>query len=180
MRRSITDAATAAWSTACRGGSRTFGTATTPTRLLRHGSRRRRARPDPAASTTASPGQDVKAPTSSTMWGPGATARSAPTTASFLNRRAARGGEGGLTLARRIRPWPRSTPSEEPALTSIGGACSQIRGGVLDATSMQPFLSRLVRYWSKEINGTLPGGRKKNFFNSRRRGGRGHRAAAPP
>ena len=44
---------------------------------------------------------------------------------------------------------------------------------------MQPFLSRLVRYWSKEINGTRTGGQKWKFFNSRRRGGRGHRAAAP-
>ena len=29
---------------------------------------------------------------------------------------------------------------------------------------MQPFESLSVRYWSKEINGTLPGGRKKNFL----------------
>ena len=34
---------------------------------------------------------------------------------------------------------------------------------------MQPFECRSVRYWSKEINGTLTGGRKRNFFNSRPR-----------
>ena len=30
---------------------------------------------------------------------------------------------------------------------------------------MQPFEHRSVRYWSKEINGTLTGGPKINFFN---------------
>ena len=44
---------------------------------------------------------------------------------------------------------------------------------------MQPLEYRSVRYWSKEINGTRTGGRKRKFFNSRRRGGRGHRPAAP-
>ena len=44
---------------------------------------------------------------------------------------------------------------------------------------VQPFEYRSVRYWSKEINGTRTRGRKRKFFNSRRRGGRGHRAAAP-
>ena len=44
---------------------------------------------------------------------------------------------------------------------------------------MQSFEYRSVRQWSKEINGTGTGGRKRNFFNSRCRGGRGHRAAAP-
>ena len=44
---------------------------------------------------------------------------------------------------------------------------------------MQLFEYRSVSYWSKEINGTRIGGRKRNFVNSRRRGGRGHRAAAP-
>ena len=68
-----------------------------PTWLLRHGSRRRRARPTPPPRRRPLMVQIVKAPTSSTMWGPGATARSAPTTASTRNRRAARGGEGGLT-----------------------------------------------------------------------------------
>ena len=29
---------------------------------------------------------------------------------------------------------------------------------------MQPLEYRSVRYWSKEINGTLPGGQKRNFF----------------
>ena len=32
---------------------------------------------------------------------------------------------------------------------------------------MQPFEYRSVRYWSKEINGTRTGGRKRKFFNSR-------------
>ena len=35
--------------------------------------------------------------------------------------------------------------------------------------SMQPFEYRSVRYWSKEIDGTLTGGRKRIFFNSRSR-----------
>ena len=48
-----------------------------------------------------------------------------------------------------------------------------------DKMRQQLFEYRSVRYWSKEINGTLPGGRKNNFFNSRSGGGRGHRAAAP-
>jgi len=34
---------------------------------------------------------------------------------------------------------------------------------------MQPFEYRSVSYWSKEINGTRTGGRKRNFFNSRPR-----------
>ena len=34
---------------------------------------------------------------------------------------------------------------------------------------MQPFEYRSVRYWSKEIDGTLTGGRKRFFFNSRPR-----------
>ena len=34
---------------------------------------------------------------------------------------------------------------------------------------LQPFEYRSVRYWSKEINGTLTGGRKRKFFNSRPR-----------
>lgn len=92
-----------------------------PTRRRRHGRRRAEAapglaeRPRPLRSSSGTVRvddardppppprrrplmvQDVKAPTSSTMWGPGATAaRSAPTTASTRNRRAARGGEGGL------------------------------------------------------------------------------------
>ena len=33
-------------------------------------------------------------------------------------------------------------------------------------TRMQPFEYRSVRYWSKEINGTRTGGRKRKFFNS--------------
>ena len=39
---------------------------------------------------------------------------------------------------------------------------------------MQPFEYCSVRYWSKEINGTRTGGRKRKFFNSRTRpqGGR--------
>ena len=44
---------------------------------------------------------------------------------------------------------------------------------------MQPFEYRSVRYWSKEINGTRTGGRKRNFFNSRRRCHDGQLAAAP-
>ena len=32
---------------------------------------------------------------------------------------------------------------------------------------MQPFEYPSVRYWSKEINGTLHGGQKNKFFNSR-------------
>ena len=44
---------------------------------------------------------------------------------------------------------------------------------------MQPFEYPSVRYWSKEIDGALPGGRKTKFFNSRRRGRRRHRPAAP-
>ena len=34
---------------------------------------------------------------------------------------------------------------------------------------MQPLEDRSVRYWSKEIDGTRIGGRKRKFFNSRRR-----------
>jgi len=34
---------------------------------------------------------------------------------------------------------------------------------------MQPFEYRSVRYWSKEIDGTRTGGRKRKFFNSRPR-----------
>ena len=44
---------------------------------------------------------------------------------------------------------------------------------------MQLFEYPSVRYWSKEINGARTGGRKRNIFNSRSGGGRGHRAAAP-
>ena len=44
------------------------------------------------------------------------------------------------------------------------GARASIGGGGRNATSMQPFLSRLVRYWSKETNGTLTGGRKRIFL----------------
>ena len=47
---------------------------------------------------------------------------------------------------------------DRPARARVKG------GGVEHATSIQPSLSRLVRYWSKEINGTLPGGRKKFVF----------------
>ena len=41
---------------------------------------------------------------------------------------------------------------------------------------MQPFEYRSVRYWSKEINGTRTGGRKRKFFNSRRTRPQGGRA----
>ena len=44
---------------------------------------------------------------------------------------------------------------------------------------MQSFEYRSVRQWSKEINVTGTRGRKRKLFNSRCRGGRGHRAAAP-
>ena len=33
--------------------------------------------------------------------------------------------------------------------------------------AMQSFEYRSIRYWSKDINGTLTGGEKNNFFNSR-------------
>ena len=36
--------------------------------------------------------------------------------------------------------------------------------GLTRSCAMQPFEYRSVRYWSKEINGTLPGGRKILIF----------------
>ena len=45
---------------------------------------------------------------------------------------------------------------------------------------MQLFEYRSVRYWSKDINGTLPGGRKRNYVvNSRPTVRHGQMAAAP-
>ena len=45
-------------------------------------------------------------------------------------------------------------------------------------SAKQPFEYPSVRYWSKEINGILPGGRKTLFSNSRRSGRGRHMAAA--
>ena len=54
------------------------------------------------------------------------------------------------------------------------GRAQQMKASGLKGTSkrslgtrMQPFEYRSVRYWSKEIDGTRTGGRKKKFFNSR-------------
>lgn len=85
-----------------------------PTRLLRHDRVDGARDPPPPPRRRPLMVQIVKAPTSSTMWGPGATARSAPTTASTRNRRAARGGEGGLTHSPNGHgPGHVATPSEE-------------------------------------------------------------------
>jgi len=46
-------------------------------------------------------------------------------------------------------------------------------------TCMQQFEYRSVRQWSKEINGTRTRGRKRKFFNSRRRCSPWSMAAAP-
>ena len=63
--------------------------------------------------------------------------------------------------------WRRNWRPALECLTTTVSACSSFKGGVEHATSMQPFLSRLVRYWSKETNGTRPGGQNNKFFNSR-------------
>ena len=42
--------------------------------------------------------------------------------------------------------------------------CRHDTSPLLTRRNMQPFEYRSVRYWSKEINGTLTGGRKKYFF----------------
>ena len=87
--------------------------------------------------------------------------------------------ESGATAC--VRHCVRSPVSTLSAATrSHAHGQASVRKTLACATlPVQLFEYRSVRYWSKEINGTRTGGRKRKFLDSRRRGGRGHRAAAP-
>ena len=85
-------------------------------------------------------------------------------------------GSAGPARTRSAGQQSRCQP-RRAAENKASGLCKTLASKTKRVT--QPFEYRSVRYWSKEINGTLPGGRKNKFFNSRSGRGRGHRAAAP-